>query len=474
MSDSFDVAIVGSGPAGVAAARLANQLGLSVVLIDEQRQLGGNIYRNHQRNVDEAPVLARVFGPEYLTASESMDTDFFEPGSLLLGAEVFAIDQGGEVSFRKDGQASSISASKVLIATGAMERPTPVPGWTLPGVMTVGAAQTLLKSAAIVPRGRSVVVGSGPLVLLLALQYLKLGAPPAAVVLTGPLFGVSTSFSAAASALRFPGRSLKGLAWSVRMLLSKTEVLTHASDVRINGEARATEVSFRSGAKTFTIPADNVFLHEGVVPSAVLAASANCELVWDETQMWWVPKLDEWGRTTSENIYIAGDGAEILGAVASAPSAMRAILSIATDLERIDPGHRDEQGRAPHEVLKKERGFRRFLDGLYPPPSSLGSDLPDETIVCRCESVTAGQIRDLSKLDCADINHAKAYTRCGMGPCQGRMCGASVAQIMAASQDRDVAEIGHFKSRTPIRPITLGELASFHTNEGFSILDMRK
>jgi len=474
VSDRFDVAIIGSGPAGLAAARQASELGLDFVLLDEQRKLGGNVYRNYEHNAAERSDLADVLGADYLAASLTMSTEFLTPENRISGSQVFSIDPNGEVAYKKNRQVSIVTADKILIVTGAMERPTPVPGWTLPGVMSVGAAQTLLKSSALVPKGRSVFVGSGPLTLLVAHQYLKLGNPPAAIVFTGPLFGHRAPARSMFRALRFSGRLAKGFAWLIQLLLSKVDVYTNACDVEISGDSRATQVHFHSKSKTISLPADGVFLHEGVVPDSMLAMSANCEYVWNSAQKCWGPKLDGWGKTTVESIYVAGDSAGILGAHAAAPSAQRAVLSIAADLGYLDQGERDRQGAAPGAALKREQDFREFLDSVFPPPSQPGNDIPDQTIVCRCESVTAGQIRALAELDCANIGQAKAYTRCGMGPCQGRMCGLSVAQIIADSQKKRIEDIGHFRGRTPIRQITLGDLAIFSTNKGFSILDREK
>lgn len=474
MSDRFDVAIIGSGPAGLAAARQASELGLNFVLLDEQRELGGNVYRNYEHNAAEGSDLADVLGADYLAASRTMSTEFLTPENRISGSQVLSIDPNGEVAYRKDGQVSTVKASKLVIATGAMERPTPVPGWTLPGVMSVGAAQTLLKSSALVPKGRSVFIGSGPLTLLVAHQYLKLGIPPAAIVLTGPLFGHRAPARSKFRALHFSGRLVKGFAWLVRLLFSRVDVYTNASNVEISGNSRATQVHFQTKSKKISLSAEGVFLHEGVVPNTMLAMSANCEHGWDSKQKCWVSKLDDWGKTNAESIYVVGDSARILGAHAAAPSAQRAILSIATDLGYLDQRERDRQGAMPGAALKREQCFHEFLDSVYPPPAQPGKDIPDQTIVCRCESITAGQIRALAELDCASIAQAKAYTRCGMGPCQGRMCGLSVAQIMADSQKRQIEDIGYFRVRTPIRQITLEELASFSTSKGFSILDMRK
>jgi len=179
---------------------------------------------------------------------------------------------------------------------------------------------------------------------------------------------------------------------------------------------------------------------------------------WDAAQLCWRPVVDEWGATALSTVSVAGDGGGIAGAQAAALSGRLAALDAASFLDKIDPGERDRRARPLRRALKRERAIRPFLDALYRPARSVL--LPaDGTIACRCEEVTVGQIRRAARLGAQGPNQAKAFTRCGMGPCQGRICGPIVGQVMADALDKPVAEIATYRPRAPYRPVTLGALA---------------
>jgi bacterioferritin-associated ferredoxin len=172
----------------------------------------------------------------------------------------------------------------------------------------------------------------------------------------------------------------------------------------------------------------------------------------------WRPAVDEWGATALSTISIAGDGGGIAGAEAAALQGRLAALDAASFLDKIDPAERDRRARPLRRALRGELAIRPFLDRLYRPSRALL--LPeDDTIACRCEEVTVAQIRRAARLGAQGPNQAKAFTRCGMGPCQGRICGSIVSQVMADTLGKPVAEVGAYRPRAPYKPVTLGALA---------------
>src|SRR5205807_4098409 len=182
---TVDFAIVGAGPAGMAAATLAAELGLDTLLLDEQEGPGGQIYRAIDR-IEAGASAPSPLGADYL-AGQSLATALRASGARYRPATtVWHIDPDRTLSLMTVGVSDSVTARRVLLATGAIERPVPIPGWTLPGVMTVGAAQILLKTADTVPEGRAVLAGQGPLLYLAALQLARAGAPPIAILETMP------------------------------------------------------------------------------------------------------------------------------------------------------------------------------------------------------------------------------------------------------------------------------------------------
>jgi NADPH-dependent 2,4-dienoyl-CoA reductase/sulfur reductase-like enzyme len=368
---------------------------------------------------------------------------------------VWHIDPDGTLSLAADGTSDTVAARRILLATGAIERPVPIPGWTLPGVMTVGAAQILLKTADLVPEGRAVLAGQGPLLYLTAMQLTRAGAPPLALLETTP----QANYHAAARLLGgvWAGRHVvgKGLGLLLAVRRAGIPVRRGVRGLRAVGRRRVEGVAWQGGE----IAADHLFLHEGVIPNTQISLALQLAHRWDEAQLCWRSVADEWGRTSLPNIAIAGDGGGIAGAEAAALSGRLAALDAATALGRIDIAERDRRGRPIRADLAREQTIRPFLDSLYRPILSVLVPPEDDTIACRCEEVTVGQIRRAVRLGAPGPNQLKAFTRCGMGPCQGRICGPIVSAVIAEARGVPIAEIGTYRPRAPYKPITLGAIA---------------
>ena len=450
------LAIVGGGPAGLAAAAEARAKGLSVALLDEQPAPGGQIYRQVEKVSEAAPHRAAVLGKEYLHGA-TLVRAFRQSGAHYFGRSLVWQIERDVLWYLKDGEIGSLRAARILIATGALERPVPLPGWTLPGVMTAGAAQILLKESGLIPGEKTVLVGHGPLLLLLAQQLLAAGGSLGAIVETVP----STRYF---RALRHLPAAMHGgyLAKGLRMMLSLRRAgvrfYRNAEAVRIEGESAAQAVSFRVGSGTRTVPASHVFLHEGVIPNAQLPRSIGCRHRWDSEQHCFRPIADDWGNTSVQGIMVAGDGAGIGGARAAEEAGRIAALEAARALGRLDEATRDLEARKVRARLERQTRGRRLLEVLYAPSSALPR-APD-TLVCRCEEVTAGAIRAAVRIGGRGPNQIKSYLRCGMGPCQGRMCGPTVTQVIADELHLSPQEVGYFRIRPPLKPLPLGALAA--------------
>jgi NADPH-dependent 2,4-dienoyl-CoA reductase/sulfur reductase-like enzyme len=454
---SCDFAVIGGGPAGLAAAALAAELGLNTVLFDEQPTPGGQIYRNVEAVSRTGGDLATILGGDYLQGATLVD-QFRRSGAVYEPlSSVWQTLPSGTVGVSQQGEASLVQASRILLATGAMERPFPIPGWTLPGVMGVGAAQTLLKGSGLVPDRPTVVAGSGPLVYLVAWQLLQAGAPLKAVLLTAPFRSVLHALPALPGAIRSLGELRKGVRWMRELRSAGVEIL-RISDLRAEGRGRLETVSFTAGNRRRSLDASLLLLHEGVIPNIQFTTSIRCEHVWDETHRAWHPQTDEWGATSQERIAVAGDGAGIRGAKAAARLGRLAALDAAYRLGRLTREARDERAKAERLRLAREQGLRSFLDRLFTPPSFVSS-LADSTVVCRCEEISAGEIRGLLEDGLCDVNQLKSFSRCGMGQCQGRMCGPTVGQMMAVHRGCLMSDVGYYRLRIPVKPLPLAELA---------------
>ena len=451
LAPSYDLVVVGAGPAGLAAASMAARAGLSTVLFDENSGVGGQIYRGITAN----PVRNRaILGEEYWAGS-ALASEAKASGALIVnGATVWSLDRTLTVGVSIAGQARMLTAKRVIIATGSLERPFPIPGWTLPGVMTAGGAQTLLKAQGLVPTGRTVMAGSGPLLWLLAAQILRAGGKIEAILDT------STRLNWLRAAMFLPDFLLspyfrKGLAL-LREVKAKVDVIPVGSVAAV-GTDKLKEVV----ADGHHIPADLLLLHQGVVPNVNLAMAAGVTHRWNERQLCFVPVLDENFQSSVPGIAVAGDGAGIAGGTAAAErgriAAIAAVRALKPDAKIADP-------QTARQRLQREEMGRAFLDELYRPVVVLRQPEGD-TIVCRCEEVTASQVRETAQMGCEGPNQMKAFLRCGMGPCQGRLCGLTVTELIAEERGTTPDQVGYYRLRPPVKPITLGELASLPISE---------
>ncbi|WP_422051033.1 NAD(P)/FAD-dependent oxidoreductase [Shimia sp.] len=451
---SYDIAVLGAGPAGLAAATRAAQLGAHVVLLDEQEHPGGQIYRN----VDVASGMQqRVLGADY-TAGRQLTDAFRQSGAVYYpGCTIWDVTRDGQVTFSEAGKAQQIKASHLILATGATERPMPLPGWTLPGVMTAGAAQILMKSGGLVAQD-AVLIGSGPLLYLLAAQMISAGSKPAALIETQARADLWSARANIPGALRGWPYLAKGAAMLARIKLAGVSRFTAAHDVALIGEDHVTAVRFSCDGKPQEIAAETVLLHHGVVPNTQMSRALRLDHDYDQTQRCFVPKVNAMGVSSHPSISIAGDGAGIGGAKVAALSGEIAAFGAAQTLGLISDA---EALAAPLQKKRaKELAVRPFLDRAYPPFEQCLRPA-NETIICRCEEVTAGDIRRFAELGCKGPNQAKAFGRAGMGPCQGRFCGLTVTEILAQETGQTQIETGALRIRSPLKPVTLGELAAY-------------
>ena len=455
-----DVAVIGAGPAGMAAAVTAASLGLRTRLFDEQDAPGGQVYRAVEQTVARGGKLAEVLGEDYRKGRELVDALRASNARYQASHSVFDIASDGGIGVLGPDGAQWLVASKIIIATGAMERPVPVRGWTLPGVMGVGAAQTMLKSGGMIPSGRILIVGSGPLVYLAAHQIHAAGGTIAGFLDTTPSRNYRRATPLLADAWRGHADIAKGLAWRRSVKKISKRHYTNVTDVSIEGDARAQIVRFASAGKPATIDCDLVLLHEGVVPNTQLTMAIGADHDYHEAQACWRPRVDADGRTSEANVYVAGDCGGINGAVLAEAAGTRAALAAAADLARITQDELKEQGAAAQTVLAHGAGLRRLLDTLYRPRDAVLRPFDDDITVCRCEEVSVGELKKVAAFGCTGPNQAKAFTRCGMGPCQGRMCALTSAGVLARALGRDMTDVGLLRVRPPIKPITVGELAA--------------
>jgi NADPH-dependent 2,4-dienoyl-CoA reductase/sulfur reductase-like enzyme len=459
-----ELLVIGAGPAGLAAATRAARLGLDTVLIDEQPAPGGQIYRA----VSSTPVQDRaILGTDYWHGLGLVEP-FRQSGARHVASAVVwavnAIEDGFEVAYSvalpgQEPQANLLRCRHLILATGAQERPFPIPGWTLPGVLTAGAAQILLKTSGVVPEGTTVLAGGGPLLYLLAWQYLNAGVPIAAILETAPAGQWRKTLQHAWGFLRSPylGKGLKLL----RAVRARVPIIGGVEALEAIGNDRGTlnRLRYRVKGEDRAIAVDQLLLHQGVVPNTNLTRALGVEHAWNERQDCWEPVVDAWGATSVPRVTLAGDGAGIAGAVAAEHRGRLAAVHAAAALGRLDTVSRDRESVPHRAALERAVRGREFFETLYRAPQQFRRPVGD-TIVCRCEEVTAEQVRQAARMGCQGPNQMKAFLRCGMGPCQGRFCGLTVTELIADEQDRHPRDVGSYRVRFPTKPVTLGEMAT--------------
>jgi NADPH-dependent 2,4-dienoyl-CoA reductase/sulfur reductase-like enzyme len=369
---------------------------------------------------------------------------------------VWSLDRHLELAVSVGGGSAFVKAGRVIIATGAQERPFPIPGWTLPGVMTAGAAQTMLKSSGLVPDCPTVLAGQGPLLWLLAAQILRLGGRIDRMLDTTPRANYMAALPHAFAFMTSP-YFRKGLAM-MREVRAKVRVTSGVTELAAAGDGKLDSVTYVAGGKRETLSAELLLLHQGVVPNVNLAMAAGVEHRWNELQLCWTPVLDADGNSSIPGIAIAGDGAGIGGAQAAVARGRRAggcaIKALRPHAKVVDTSA---------ELTRAERG-RAFLDVLFQPAKQFRIPQGDTT-VCRCEEITARDVLDSVAIGATGPNQLKAYRRTGMGPCQGRLCGLTVTELMADARGKSPQEIGYYRLRAPVKPIMLSELANLPKSE---------
>jgi len=453
---AIDIVIAGAGPAGMAAAVTAASHGAQVHIIDEQPGPGGQIYRATETTpLGPGGILGKDYGRGALLAAALRSCG----AEVSFGATIWALTEQNEIAFSIGGEPRIVRAHQIILATGAIERPMPIPGWTLPGVMTAGAGQILLKSSGLVPEGPFVLAGTGPLLWLLAAQYLRAGARPLAMLDTTPAANAEVGGRHAAEFLVGP-YGAKGIALMIEVK-RRVPVIRGVRGLEVEesaGRISGVRYTDRHGRQV-SLGASALFLHQGVIPNLSLIGAAECMLAWDETSACFRPTVDDWGQTSRLGVRVAGDGAAISGALAAEAQGRIAGLGALRDLGLLSHSQALCLARPLRRVLRHALRGRRFLDRWFLPDATQRG-AQGETTVCRCEEVTASSVIGAAGLGFDGPNRVKALLRCGMGPCQGRLCGPIVNETLSAAQSRRQEDIGIFRLRLPIKPVSLGELAA--------------
>jgi len=446
--------IVGAGPAGIRAAETLAAHGLRPVLIDEAARAGGQIYRRQPANFRRAAKTLYGFEAGRANAVHAaldtiLDKIDYRPDSLVWSA------QGGRLDVLHGASQTSrrVPYQQLIVATGATDRVLPVPGWTLPGVYTLGGAQVALKFQACAIGRRVVFMGTGPLLYLVAYQYAKAGVEVAAVLDTARL---ADQLAAMPAMLTQPAVFAKGVYYVAWLRAHGVVLHSGVRPLRVEGESRVTGVAWHDGVRELRLDCDAVGFGYALRSETQLADLLGCRFAFAPMHRAHLPERDAAGRSSVAGVYLAGDGAGIMGADAAEWAGERAALALLADhgmaLEASDVA----RARTLEQKLQRLMTFRQGLERAFPFPEDWAAHAPDELVVCRCENITAGSLRDTVRTQGADeMNRLKALSRVGMGRCQGRMCGVAATEILAHATGQPVHLVGRLRGQAPIKPIPI-------------------
>lgn len=439
-----------------AAITLADH-GAKVAVLDRGQSAGGQIYRAASNSPLPQP---EQLGPDYTIGAELISAFERASHTHLKGADAWHIGEDGRILFSQEGQTHELQAREMLLCPGAMERPMPIPGWTLPGVMTAGAAQVMLKSDAIVAED-AIFAGSGPLLYLIVAQYLRLGVAVKAVVDTTPRQNYLQAVPLLPRAMRQSTQLFKGLHLLNEIRRSGVPVYRHAEDLALSGPDRVEGLSFRQGGQHHQLIAETVFLHQGVQPNLNMTRAMGLSHAWNPEQLCWQVKTDAFGQSSVSHVSVAGDGAGIVGAEGAKLAGELAALNILCHLGKLTCDERDQRATSAQRKLRAMAPFRSFIDRLYRPSDAQRLPQDNNTLVCRCEEQDLASLRAGFEQGATDPNALKSLTRCGMGPCQGRQCGHMVAGLLVQWRGEPIETIGYFRLRSPLRLVSIEELSHF-------------
>jgi NADPH-dependent 2,4-dienoyl-CoA reductase/sulfur reductase-like enzyme len=459
MSGRAHPLIVGAGPAGIRAAQALVAAGLKPTVVDEAPRCGGQIYR--QPLVDDGRDARARYGSEAVKA-ERLHRGFaalgeridYRPQSLLWNL------RDGTADIMREGGHQRVAYDGLILATGATDRVLPIPGWTLPGVFTLGAAQIALKAQACAIGTRVVFAGSGPLLYLVAWQYLKAGVHVAAVLDAAPL---SAKFNLWRGLPLAPAIVLRGLRMATELKLSGAALHFGVTGVRMEGEARVERIAFRSSGRAHGIACDGVGYGLNLRSETQLADLAGCAFRFDPRDRAHLPLREANGRSSVAGVYLAGDGARIAGADAAEAAGERAALVL---LEDRGLPYDAARAAALGRMLQRIDRLRDVLEAAFPYPAHWADEIADDTLLCRCEEISAGAARQtIGDFALVELNRLKAVSRIGMGRCQGRVCGAAAAELLAGETGRDIGAVGRLRAQAPIKPLPFALATSDQTDE---------
>lgn len=456
--------IIGAGPAGMSAAIAAAEAGLTPTVIDENPQVGGQIFRRPPKTLQPKPGKTSDPNKEIAALLQRRFHELSDKIELMTDTTAWGLFPPRRIAVIHEGASEAIEAEQLVLAQGAYEYVPPFPGWTMPGVLTPGFAQTLVKTLGVRPGRRVLIAGSGPFLLVVALQLHGAGVDVVGVVEAARALDVLAALPALVSD---PAHLKQG--WRYIRALKRAGIPMHRGHVIVEarGAEEVREAVFApcdrqwkpDRSRSVTVAVDTLCVGYGFIPRTDLAQLAGCRMRFDNPQGGWIPEVDEEFQTSASGVWSAGDGGGVAGVLVAQVEGSMVGLNIARRLGALDESTYQRRRAGLAATLEKLRRFRAGIDRVCAVRPGLTALPTPKTLVCRCEELSLAEVTSGIQCGGADIRTLKVMTRVGMGSCQGRSCWPSICRLVASRTGRTIEEIGPLSVRAPVRPITLGCLA---------------
>jgi NADPH-dependent 2,4-dienoyl-CoA reductase/sulfur reductase-like enzyme len=460
-----DVLVVGGGPAGLAAAAAAAEVGVQVTLIDERPKLGGQYFK---QPADGRTLREHRLDRQFREGRALIERVHRVGVNVLAGTEVWSATAPDELHAASPAARLTLRPRRLVLATGAFERGVPLPGWTLPGVTATGAAQTLLRAYQVVPGRRVLVSGNGPLNMQVAAELARCGVTVVALAELARATDPRRAAALARMLVAAPGLIRDGAAYRWALRRRHVPVLFGSAVVRVEGRQRVeravvARVDDRGRVVAGTereFEVDAVCVGFGFSPANELARALGCRHGFDDRSGHLAAVTDDRGRSTVDGVWVVGDGAGVAGARVAHARGHVAGADAATELRGGLPAPLERSRRAAEREARRHDRFQAALWSVFAAPRLVDELAEPGTPICRCEGVAHATVTAVLDEGVEAIGAVKRATRAGMGGCQGRYCGALLAEMSARRSGRPLDEHDWFAPSAPFKPLAVGAIAA--------------
>ncbi len=459
-NNRYNVIIVGSGFAGIVSADILSGHGLSVLLVDENFHSGGQLLRKISDELGDSKKHRNTYikrlGNRFL---DKLKKNRIE---ILKRSVVLGIYDKNEMLIEVDNKkVEKFYYDNLIFATGARERFLPFKGWTLPGVISTGMSQVLMKSYGVLPSKRVLVAGSGLFLFSVTYELLKNGAKVISVLESTPFMN---KVKLLPSLIHAPSKAAEGILYMSKIVSSGVSIKYNTRVLEARGSNVLEEVviaktdrngNIKNGSEKI-IKTDSLAIGFGFSPNVELPSLAGCKLEFNRSLGGWIVKVDDEMKTSVDGIFSAGEITGVGGALKSINEGKIAAFSILREMQKISEKDFNKQNGKLLKERKNNLIFSKYFNTLYGIRAKDLDIISDDTVICRCEDVSMGEIRSAVKEGFVTPGALKLSVRAGMGNCQGRTCGPLIYDLLDLSSQDHPKE--PFSTRPPVKPVRVKKL----------------